>query len=212
MNRTILTFVFACFALAMAAQTDAIKVKYSGNKPTISDFAWAYLTHETASSTDDNCDAVNEPARAMKQAWICYQKGTAQYKGVTLSVDQKNGFVVFESKQDDHILKVEMCYWNEADGKHKLFACNVQSFTTDGKPNPGQFDGLTFYRYTNATKKMDYSFNMGYDTVLGDNATGSEMLTFALPRSGKNITATIWPQKGKQRTVILKWNGHKFKK
>ena len=68
-------------------------------------------------------------------------------------IDQKNGFLVYEHKYVEHLGKIEMCYWNEADGKHKLFACNRWSFE-NGKPMMGQYDVLCFYRYDNATKKM----------------------------------------------------------
>lgn len=36
------------------------------------------------------------------------------------------------------------------------------------------------------------------------------MSSFALPRSGKDITATLWYENGTQQQRILKWNGHGF--
>ena len=99
-----------------------------------------------------------------------------------------------------------MCYWNEADKKHKLFAYNVSSFT-NGKYNAGQYDVLMFYRYNNATKKMSYCTDTGFDVEYG---TGDgAMISYALPRIGKDITVTTWYEKGKKQKT-LKWNGKKF--
>lgn len=61
--------------------------------------------------------------------------------------------MVYEQKYEDYVSRIEMCYWNESDGKHKLFADNRWSFEK-GKPILGQYDGLSFYRYDHATKKM----------------------------------------------------------
>ena len=59
-----------------------------------------------------------------------------------------------------------MCYWNEADGKHKLFAYNVGCYQ-NGTYSPGQFDGLTFYRYNNATKQMTPCGDVGFEVAYG---------------------------------------------
>ncbi|MBQ3324460.1 MAG: hypothetical protein IJG81_06430 [Muribaculaceae bacterium] len=44
MKRKAFAIMFALCALIMLAQ-DGIKVNYKGAKPTISDFAWAYLSY-----------------------------------------------------------------------------------------------------------------------------------------------------------------------
>lgn len=62
----------------------------------------------------------------------CALTVAAQEEGVTLTVDQKNGFVLYESRQDEYLTRIELCYWNEADKKHKLIAYNVACFM-DGK-------------------------------------------------------------------------------
>ncbi|MBO4723300.1 MAG: hypothetical protein J5629_10290 [Muribaculaceae bacterium] len=102
--------------------------------------------------------------------------------------------------------KVEMCYWNEADGKHKLFAYNV-AFFTDGKFDPGQFDGIQFYRYNNATKKMTYCDAPGFDARM---RVDGAYVTYSLPRTGKDIIVTYWYDNGTKKQKTLKWNGCKF--
>ena len=95
-----------------------------------------------------------------------------------------------------------MCYWNEADGKHKLFACSRWSFE-NGKSILGQYDGLSFYRYDNATKKMSRCNTPGFDVEYLNKS-------YALPRTGKDITVTTWDKNGKKTQKTLKWNGHGF--
>lgn len=138
MKRIASALILGFVALTLAAQ-EGIKVKYTGANPTISDFAWAVMTEN-----DDDEDAdMDESMNALKQAWIRNRDGMPQEEGVTLSIDQKNGFVLYESRQDESLLRIELCYWNESDKKHKLIAYNVACFM-DGKYNAGQYDGLRF--------------------------------------------------------------------
>ena len=95
-----------------------------------------------------------------------------------------------------------MCYWNESDGKHKLFAYN-QWFYENGKPVGGQYDGLTFFRYNNATKKMSWCEAPGFDVEFHNT-------TYTLPRTGKDIIKTKWDDNGGKRQTTLKWNGRRF--
>lgn len=197
MRRTFLALILACSTLALSAQ-GTIKVNSKGAKPTVSDFAWAVLSY------DDNSDEADfdESRNAVKQAWIRHQKGMAQEKGVTLTIDEKNGYVCYELKDGEYTLQVEMCYWNEADGKHKLFAYKTESFLNGMRPEPGQYDGLVFYRYDNATKKMticEAGIEVEYSNI-----------SYALPRSGKDITVTRWNSNGTTKKQTLKWNGHGF--
>lgn len=201
--------IFACCTLVMAAQDD-IRVKYQGAKPTISDFASALL----ASRDDhDEEDCVDESTNAFSNAWEKYRKGIPQDDNVTLTVDEKNGYVLYvnkyeyESQVDE--LRIEMCYWNETDGKHKLVAYNVAYFR-NGVCEPGQFDGLTFYRYNNATKKMAMWNDVGFEVQFGtQDGDGFAYITHALPRTGKDIVVTTWYKAGKQQKT-LKWNGRRF--
>ncbi|MDY6292716.1 MAG: hypothetical protein SPL78_01250 [Bacteroidales bacterium] len=210
MKRTSLTIIFACCILALAAQ-DVIKVNFKGSKPTISDFVGAYLNDYVYNENDDDC--LNEVRASAKQAWINYLNGKPQVKNTNLIVDNRNGYVVFEGideyEGDKDVVRVEMCYWNEADGKHKLFAYNVKCFR-NGKYSPGQFDGLQFYRYNNATKKMTYYQMPGFDSSL--YTEDGAYITYSLPRVGKDIVITYWYDNGSRKQKTLKWNGRKFSK
>ena len=110
---------------------------------------------------------------------VCQEKGQQLEKNKTLTIDLKNGFLVYEEKDDYYLYRIEMCYWNEADGKHKLFACSRWSFE-NGKAILGQYDGLSFYRYDNATKKMSRCNTPGFDVEYLNKS-------YALPRTGKDI-------------------------
>ncbi len=205
MKRISLAIMFALCTLSVAAQ-DVIRVNYKGAKPTISDFAWALLSNYV---WDEEDDVLDESTNAAKTAWTQYRKGLPLDEGDKITVDQKNGYAVYESRSENHLLMVEMCYWNEADQKHKLFAYNVK-FYDDGKYSPGQFDGLTFYRYDNATKKMTSCEAPGFDVVLGTE--DGAWVSYDLPRSGKDIICTEWKDNVKKKQKTLKWNGRRFNK
>ena len=202
MKRIASALILGFAALTLAAQ-EGIKVNYTGANPTISDFAWAVMT-----ACDDDEDAdMDESMNALKQAWIRNRDGMPQEEGVTIAIDQKNGFVLYESRQDESLLRIELCYWNEADKKHKLIAYNVVSFM-GGKYEPGQFDGLRFYRYDNASRTMAVWYDdMGFEvTYMNDDGA---WVTYALPRTGKDIVETTWYDNG-PRQKTLKWNGRRF--
>ena len=173
MKRLSLAIMFVFCTLAMAAQ-DGIKVKFQGASPDIMDFAWSYVT----SSDGDEDEEVDESTNALRQALERYRKGQSQPEGYTVTVDQKAGYILVESRHDGFISKWEMCYWNMSDKKHKLFAYCVELSENGKRTSPGQYDGLNFYRYDNATKTMsaydagievDY-FNISY----GRRASGNE--------------------------------------
>ena len=201
MKKLSLAIVFACCTLAVAAQEDGFRVNYQGAKPTIKDFAKAYLA---SLFTDvEECDLEGLGMYADLQDAIKRQgKGLQLEENSTLTIDVKNGFLVYEWKQDEYLMRIEMCYWNEADGKHKLFACSRWSFE-NGKAILGQYDGLSFYRYDNATKKMARCNTPGFDVEYLNKS-------YALPRTGKDITVTTWEDNGKKTQKTLKWNGHGF--
>ena len=150
MKRFILAVIFACSVLTLAAQ-EGIKVKSRGGKPTISDFAWAYLS-------------------------------------------------------DESLLRIEMCFWNEADKKHKLFACCIGGFFA-GKYNPGQYDDLVFFRYDNTSKRMVGWDDVGFEVEYF--VDGGAYVSYDLPREGKDIVVTKWYDDGPQRKT-LRWNGRRF--
>ena len=201
MKRLSLAIFFACCTLTVAAQEDGFRVNYQGAKPTIKDFALAYIT--SLISEAEECDEEGMSLyENLQDAIKCQAKGLPLEANRTLTIDQKNGFLVYEHKYIDYLGRIEMCYWNEADGKHKLFACNRWSFE-NGKPMMGQYDVLSFYRYDNATKKMSWCESPGFDVEYFNKS-------YALPRTGKDIIVTTWHEDGKKTQKTLKWNGHGF--
>ena len=207
MKRLSLAIMFVICTLAMTAQ-DTIRVNYQGAKPTISDFITAYLT--PTYGEDGECDS--EAMNGIRNAWERHRKGLKQQEGDTFTLDVKNGFAVYEYKyfegECEFMTRIEMCFWNEADGKHKLFAYN-HMFYRDGQYYPGQYDGLTFMRYNNAAKTMKYHSDAGVQAVYEAKSPSVEC-SFALPRSGKDIIVTLWNENGKKTQKTLKWNGHGF--
>ena len=176
------------------------RVSYQGEKPGISDFAGSYLTDMIDS--DDDCMEGVMLYRDLHQAMKRQAKGLPLADGETLTVDSRNGYLIYEKSEDGYLNRIEMCFWNEADGKHKLFAENRWAFSS-GKPIIGQYDGLSFYRYDNATKMMAPYYMRGLDV-------GSGTRTYTLPRTGKDIVATIWNDNGTKSQKTLRWDGQKF--
>jgi len=205
MKRLSFAIILTCLAMAVSAQ-ESIRVNYKGARPTISDFAWAFLSDYVYNEDEDVLDEARSGAKA---AWTRHRKGLPQPEGISLTIDEKNGYVLYEWTSEENKLKIEMCYWNEADGKHKLFAYNVKCFR-NGKYSPGQFDGLQFYRYSNATRKMTY-YDMpdfGSSIRTDENA----YISYSLPQAGKDIVLTLWYDNGTKKQKTLKWNGRKFSK
>ncbi|MBR4783116.1 MAG: hypothetical protein IK023_04430 [Bacteroidaceae bacterium] len=206
MKRTLLAIIFVCSALALSAQDGDIRVNYQGASPSISDFVSAFVASR---DYDEEEDCADESFNAVCQAWNNRLKGIPQGEGVTLTIDEKNGYVVYEYRSEyesmKDLVKIEMCYWNEADRKHKLFAYNVACYR-NGEYNPGQFDGIMFYRYNNATKKMRWVPEV--DVI--QRPDEGVMSSYALPRTGKDITVTYW-HPGAKKVKTLKWDGRRFK-
>ena len=182
--------------------------KLSGTKPTISDFITAYLVPTYGEDGEYDTEYMN----GIRDAWERHRKGLKLDEGDTFTLDAKNGFAVYEYKYTEEacefLTRIEMCIWNEADGKHKLFAYN-HMFYRDGLDYPGQYDGLTFMRYDNATRSMKYHSDKGVEAVYEEKSPSVEC-SFALPRSGKDIIVVFWDENGKKTEKILKWNGHGF--
>lgn len=181
---------------------NGIPVKFSGKKPTISDFVNAFI------AMDDSNEALGE----MAQNWKKHLKGQPLPKGKTFIVDTNNGYIRYESKpygQGPHAMEkyFEFCYWNCADGKHKLVAENLVYFC-DGTPCESQFSGITFYMYDNATRKMEtvYAGNLGINI---EPPSGTYATARRLPRTGKTIELDYLFPAGKI-TKKLTWNGSKF--
>lgn len=115
-------------------------------------------------------DELNGP---LSEAWNLYRKNKPLGKGTTIVLDEKNGYFRYELDFDkkyegeegdltESVTIVEMCVWNCADGKHKLFAEYIYG-TIKGKPHvDGQFDGLQCFVYDKASHEL-YGFNGAVD-------------------------------------------------
>jgi hypothetical protein len=201
MKRLSMAIMLALWALGVWAQNGKIEVKFLGSYPDIIDFAWAYATH-----TEGNEDTeLDESTAALQQVLERYRTGREQQEDFTITVDKKAGYILVESKHDGFISKWEMCYWNMADKKHKLFAVCIEMSENGKRMNPGQFDCLNFYRYDNATRKMT-AYDAGVEVDYFN-------ISYGLPRTGKDITVTHWSENGREKwQTTLKWNGNGFGK
>ncbi len=166
--------------------------------PDIVDFVTAYLT-----------DPEDELNGSVAAEWTKYLKNEKQGKGVTFTVDKKNGYVRYEMDYDvvypedksGEKTCVEYCYWNCADGLHKLFAENVV-ITRKGKPIFTEFSGMYILVYDNATQKL---YTIDQDLLgIGEETHGE--VTMTLPRKGKDIEINL--ANGTKKT--LAWNGKGF--
>ena len=198
--------------LAMFAQEEAIRVDYTGNRPTIKDFLQAYLQSLPDINDLDECDVEGMYLLENLRLAVLYQgEGIALEPNEKLEIDLKNGYACYEKRNESSLSRIEMCYWNESDGKHKLFACVRQSFD-NGWYMAGQYDGTQFYRYNNATKTMRGISNeeIGIDAVYEESSNMSVLGSISLPRKGKDIQVTWWDNNGECGGTVLKWNGHGF--
>ena len=194
--------------LAMTAQ-ESIHVNYKGSKPTISDFVTAFVSSR---DNDDEEDCTDEAFNALGFAWEHRRTGEPLTEGQTLTVDERNGYVSYVNRSEyegtEDVVRIEMCYWNESDQRHKLIAYNVTCFR-NGRHDPGQFDGLSFYRYDSNTKTMDRIEAPGFEVRYGTE--DGAWVSYDLPRTGKNITETYWYQNStKTKQKALTWNGKRF--
>ena len=190
-------------SIGMLAQ-DGILVNYQGANPGIIDFVNAFVSSRDNDDEEECC--ADEAFNGIAYAWDRYQQGLPLEEGETLTIDERNGYALYERRSEyesvENLFRCEMCFWNEADGKHKLFAYSVWCFS-DGKPALGQFDGMTFYRYNNSTRRMAVCDTPGFDVEYFDTS-------YALPRSGKDIIVTKWDENGNKEQKTLKWNGYRF--
>lgn len=178
----------------------SISVTFKGQKPGIGDFVTAILSQEE----------LGEALGGMAENWKKYQKGKTLAKNTTITVDSKNGYVRYDvNHPEGENLYIEYCYWNCADGKHKLVAENV-SLVVNGEPVDTELTGLSFYWYDNTSHKMNYkyAFELGEEIEAAYGATGCMR---NLPRQGKTIEFVYFTPKGKV-TKKLTWDGRKFMK
>ena len=176
-----------------------ITVKFSGVQPNIKDFVAALLSWNT-----------EESMNGLREAWGFYKNGMKQMPGDDLIVDVRNGYVGYVSVEDDNSRQViECCFWNYADKKHKLVAITNDLYM-DGKPVVGQYTGITFYKYDNATRRMKvvYADELGSGVTL-DEPQGTTVTTHELPRQGKTAVFTYHIPMGKIQKKLM-WNGSHF--
>ena len=190
--------MFALCAVVAMAQDGKISVKFQGASPNILDFAWAYFCQDNGDEEEDYSEAMS----GIRVALDRFKNDENQNDDVTLTVDRMNGFLSYEFWHQGNQQIIEMCYWNEADKQHKLVAISRWNYF-NSLPSRGQFDGITFLRYNNATKQMTYCQTPGFEVVYEVNTT------YSLPRTGKNIMMNTWDEGLKTQTP-LKWNGHGF--
>ena len=207
MKRITLTIMIACCALALVAQ-DAIRVNYKGAKPNIRNFVWAYLDYLNSFSDEEDecCQEGMYMFESLKQAILNQDKGLPLNENETLTIDVKNGYLLYELRHEEFLSRLEMCFWNESDGKHKLFAIGVYGLQ-NGRYSPGQYDGLTFFRYDNATKTMTRCDDTGFEVAYSENGA---WVSYDLPRTGKNITVNHWYDDGRKAQRTLKFDGRRF--
>ena len=123
MKRLLSAIVFSCLPLSLMAQ-NGIKVNYAGSKPAVTDFAWAAFPSLNFEDEDESGD---RPWIILQNAMERDRKGLPQEEGEKLTIDSKNGYILFEHVYDEYpdvVFRLEVCYWNESDGKHKLIAFN----------------------------------------------------------------------------------------
>ena len=172
-------------------------VNFKGVQPNIKDFVSALLSHGEE----------DEALGGLRDAWGFYKNGMKQMPGDELIVDVQNGYIGFESVDSEGRQVMECCFWNYADKKHKLVAFSNDWFQ-DGKAIAGQYTGITFYKYDNATRRMKvvYADDLG---IAIDPPPGSHATSHALPRKGKTIVYTFHTPSGKIQKSLT-WNGSKF--
>lgn len=220
----------------------AVEVKFSGQKPGITDFVSAWIGDEPE----------DELTGLLYEMWQSHLKNKPLDKNEKITVDAKNGYVCFEINTPDEgdgygegKTSVEMCYWNCSDGKHKVIAKSVSQYQ-NGKAFLSEFGGISFAIYNNDTHKIVFTngSGLGADDIetgvehlnYGSNGEGEfyvensktgerkkitedeyniwyenyPVITYALPRSGKNITATINNLPSGNKQVTLVWDGLRF--
>lgn len=176
----------------------SIIVNFKGANPNIKDFVNAFLSGED----------IGESLAGMKDSWDLFLNGMKQMPGDEVTVDTQNGYMVYTSElTETERLIIECCYWNYADKKHKLVAL-TNNLYEDGKAIEGQYTGIQFYVYDNATHKMTPAAASDLGLAF-DNPPSTRAVSHALPRQGKTIVYTFHIPAGKIEKRLT-WNGSKF--
>ena len=203
MKKIISAIALSCLVLSMVAQ-NGIKVNYAGSKPTVTDFAWAAFPSLNFEDEDESGD---RPWIILQNAMERDRKGLPQEEGEKLTIDFKNGYILLEQVYDEYpdvVFRLEVCYWNESDGKHKLIAFNDMASYSESGPCVTETSCLYFFRYDNSTKRMVACDPPGFEIDYG--------LLYELPRTGKDIITTRWNADGTTKQSKLRWDGKRFNK
>ena len=174
---------------------DKITVRYQGSRPTITDFATAYLEYDREDS---------DFYRIIYEAWERYLQKEPLGDNVSIDVDVKNGYMQYEkiNPEENDTIVFEMCYWNCADGKQKLVCANA-IWMLNG--DYGSTVGTVFLVYDNAKKTM--RFILPED--IGALYDGDGLSVFFLPRKGKDIRVSA-AGAGERWNEVLEWDGFQF--
>lgn len=176
---------------------EQIVVRHQGSRPTITDFATAFLNHMKEDTYYGK----------VYGDWQRYQLKKRPGKNTSIIVDTKNGYMRYKMvrPEEKDTTVTEMCFWNCADGKRKLVCANTFWAMRDGYGS-AEHVGEWFYVYDNKTGIMR--------TVLPEDIgalfDGNGISVFSLPRKGKNIKVTIYNEDERWEEV-LEWDGYQFK-
>lgn len=171
-------------------------VKFQGKRPTIKDFATAFLNYKQKENFYDN----------VNREWIKFLQKKALSPNVNICVDVGNGYMRYDivNPEESDTTFFEMCYWNCADGKHQLVAKNCV-MQMDGDYGWAEYVGTSFFVYDNKTRVMR---NVDPED-LGALYDGDGLSVFFLPRKGKDIRVSA-AGSGERWNEILIWDGFKF--
>ena len=176
-----------------------IQVPFEGAEPTIADFVEIYFS---------NGDVLPEMLGDIRTAWHRYRMNKTLPSHTTFLLDKNSGYIRYERKwQDGSHSVAEMCYWNCADGRHKVVAQSIASYE-EGTFRCWQYDGYSFSLYDAETRSMK-------QVELDDICVGDVSLfdcsntVMLLPRTGKDIIAKKYSETGVD-TEVLRWTGSKF--
>lgn len=181
---------------------EKIPVKFEGEKPTIKDFLTALLSQ----------DEVGEGFAGMMDAWEFYRNGMKLMPGDDLIVDTQNGYIGYESIEDETDRLVnECCMWNFTDPNRILVALS-HSYFRNGKAIMGQYSGVQFYIFDKNTNIMTFAYAVDLGAEMDDIPEDAKGVAYALPRTGKSIVYTIYFEDKEKMEKRITWNGSKFVK
>ena len=175
---------------------ERIAVKYNGNRPTISDFTTAFLNHSKEKTVYD----------MVYSEWQRYLQKKPLSKNASIVVDTKNGYMRYEidRQEENDTIVMEMCFWNCADGKHRMVAANT-IWMLNGDYGWDYNIGCYFYLYDISKKEMR---NILPEDI-GALYDGDGLSVFFLPRKGKNIRVSA-AGGGDRWNEVLEWDGYQF--